>query len=77
MALGQPCLQGAHFLLGHEKQSHSLCAEYSGNQDCLTVAALASSHVPAGQLTHGHVYKNEEGVTAPPAAEDTDLQVPC
>ena len=71
MALGQPSFQRAHFLLAHKKQPHSLCAEYSGRQACLTAATLLSSHAAAGQWTHGHVYRDEEGVTVPPAADLT------
>lgn len=71
MAPGKPCVQEAHFLLVYEKQCHNLYAEYSGRQDCLTAAALLRPHVAADQLTSGHVHRDEEEVTAPPAAEDT------
>lgn len=40
VALGQPCLQGAHFLPALEKQSHIPCVEYSGRQSWLTLALL-------------------------------------
>lgn len=71
MVPSEPCLQWFHLLPVHKKQSHSLCAEYSGRQGCLTIAGLFRSHVAADQLTSSHVYKDKEGVTVPLAAEDS------